>query len=134
MTEEEWHLFLYSGSPIIATVGTLHSDLCREIGASSPIIRMHHAYALKCSQKHGIDPYQFPMLPITIEFGRCICDHPQHLTFFHFDEVVFGSWFHATLKTDKSGTEIWVNTFHQTRPREVERKCSKSPILRPEKW
>lgn len=132
MTEEEWHLFLYSGKPVVVTVGNLHVDLCREIGCGSPIIRMHHAYALKCSQKHALDPYQLLMLPIVIELGRCICDRQRNLTFFHFDDVVFGSWFHASLKTNTACTELWVTTFHKTSPSEVARKCKKAPLVRPE--
>jgi hypothetical protein len=133
MTEEEWHRFVWGCDPQIATLGELPRDLCRVIGSASPIIRMHHFYALKSSQKHGLEMRHFPMLPITIEFGRCVLERPGRLSFFHFDDVVFGSWFHAVLKTNGVGTEIWVMTFHSSRPGEVGRISRKGTIIRPEK-
>src|SRR5215831_10843827 len=52
----------------------------------------------KWVHKHRIDSHHFPMLPITLEFGRCVLDERKDLTFFYFDEVVFGAWFQVTLK------------------------------------
>jgi hypothetical protein len=134
MTEEEWHRFLWGGDPQIVTVCELPNNLCRAIGAVSPIIRMHHAYALKACHKHGFDAYEFLSLPLTIDLGRCIRDREGHLTFFYFESVVFGRWFHASLKRNKDGTEIWVTTFHHSRHGEVARKCKKGKLIRPEKW
>ena len=127
LTEEEWHRFLVSGDPQILAVCELPKDLCRTIGTSSPIVRMHHAYALKSCHKHGFDAYEFMSLPLTIDFGRCVCDREGYLTFFFFEQVVFGQWFHASLKRNKDGTEVWVTTFHHSRPGEVARRCKKSP-------
>lgn len=133
MTEEEWHRFVWGCDPQIATIGELPRDLCKAIGSGSPIIRMHHYYALKCAHKHGLDTGQMLMLPITLAMGRCIQDRPRNLTFFHFDPHIYGSWFHASLKTDKNGNEIWLMTFHESDNAEVKRKCKKAKLVRPEK-
>jgi hypothetical protein len=103
MTEEEWHRFVRGGDP--QTICTLPNELCQHIGSESPIVRMHHAYALKSNQKHGFGPYEFMMLPITIELGRCICDRPGHLTFFYFDSVVFDRWFHVCVPKIRFGVD-----------------------------
>jgi hypothetical protein len=72
MTEEGRHRFLFACDRQIITVGELSPDLCKAIGASSPIIRMEHYYGLKCQHKHGIGAYELMMLPITIDLGRCM--------------------------------------------------------------
>ena len=134
MTEEEWHRFVWGCDPQIATVCELPRDLCRAIESSSPIVRMQHWYALKSAQKHGFDSYHFPMLPISIEFGRCILERPGRLSFFHFDGIVFGKWFHVVLKANSDRTEVWIATFHLSRPGEVARISKKGTIIRHEKW
>jgi hypothetical protein len=134
VTEEEWHRFLFACDPQIITVGELPHDLCKVIGAASPIIRMQHYYALKCQHKHGFGAYELMILPITIDLGRCICDRERSLTFFYFESVVFGQWFHTSIKANKLGTEIWVSTFHPSSHTEVARRCKKAgKIVRPEK-
>ena len=134
MTEEEWHRFVWGCDPQIVTVCEIPRDLCHAISSASPIVRMQHWYALKSAHKHGFDPYHFPMLPITIEFGRCVLERPRCLSFFYFDEVVFGKWFQVALKANGDGTEIWVSTFHRSRSGEVARITNKGTILRPDKW
>jgi hypothetical protein len=52
------------------------------------------------------------MLPVAIACGRVISDKPGRLSFFFYENVVFGGWMQATIKIDKSGTELWVTTFH----------------------
>jgi len=134
MTEEEWHRFVWTCDPQIVTVGELPRDLWLAIGSSSPIIRMEHYYAMKAAHKHDFDSYHFPMLPITIDIGRCILERPGALSFFFFESVVFSKWFQVALKTDKrTRTELWVTTFHLSRPSEVRRITKKGTVLREEK-
>jgi hypothetical protein len=71
-----------------------------------------------------------PMLSLTIELGRVIQDRPKHLTFFFREEVVFGKWFQATIKANADGSEIWVTTFHISKPTAVTSRCRRFPILR----
>ncbi len=95
---------------------------------------MEHYYALKAAMKHGFDSHHFPMVPIAIEFGRCVLERPRCLSFFYFDEHVFDKWFHVALKANNAGTEIWLSSFHRTKPHEVGRITRKGTIIRPEKW
>jgi hypothetical protein len=134
MTEEEWHRFVWGREPQIITIGELPQDLCRVMGTASPLIRMEHFYALKAAQKHGLEAREFPMLEIAIGFGRCLLDAKGGLTFLYFDEHVFGKWFHVTLDVNADRTELWVSTFHRSRPGEVRRITRKRTIIRPEKW
>jgi hypothetical protein len=69
------------------------------------------------------------MLENTIRAGRAIADRRNHVTLFHFDGVVFGSWFQASIKTVCSGSEIWVCTFHPQTHNEVARMCRKHPVI-----
>ena len=134
MTEEEWHRFVWGCDPQIVTIGELPRDLWLAIGSSSPLIRMEHYYARKCAFKHNFDSYHFPMLSITIEIGRCVLERPGCLSFFCFDPVIFGKWFQVALKTDqRTKTEVWVTTFHISRPSEVARITRKGSTLRTEK-
>jgi hypothetical protein len=112
MTEEEWFTFVASGIPEIVSVARLPPDLCRKIGSHTSLIRMRHEYALRAAQKHRLRAAHFPMLPIVIDLGRVICDRPGHLTFYFYENVVFGGWLAATIKTIRTGTELWVATFH----------------------
>jgi hypothetical protein len=75
----------------------------------------------------------FPLLPIAISCGRVISDKPGRLSFFFYENVVFGGWMQATIKTDKSGTELWVTTFHVASAAEAKRMAKKYGIIRPEK-
>ncbi len=133
MTEEEWHRFIWGRDPQIVTVCELNRDLCKALGAASPIVRMEHYYAMKAAHKHNLDTPHFPMIPLAIELGRCVLERPRCLTFFLFDEWIFGKWFHVSLETTREGEEVWVCTFHITRPGEVRRITRRGTLIRPEK-
>lgn len=133
MTEEEWFRFVALGEPDTISVTRLPDDLCRRIGASTSLVRMRHDYALKCAQKHRLRAAHFPMLPVILEVGRVISDRPRHLSFYFYENVVFGGWMAATLKATDSGQEIWVATFHVASAAEAKRMAKKYGIIRPEK-
>jgi len=94
---------------------------------------MRHDYALKSAIKHRLRAAHFPMLPVIIECGRVICDKAGHLSFFLYENVVFGGWLQATVKADNTGTELWVATFHVASANETKRMSKKYGIFRPEK-
>jgi hypothetical protein len=94
---------------------------------------MQHAYAHKSANKHRMRAAHFPLLPIAISCGRVINDKPGRLSFFFYENVVFGGWMQATIKIDKSGTELWVTTFHVASAVEAKRMAKKYGIIRPEK-
>lgn len=73
------------------------------------------------------------MVGIAIDVGRAVLDRRNHLQFFHFDEVVFGKWFHVAVKPNSSCTELWVSSIHTTKPSEVARYTKAGRVLRPEK-
>jgi hypothetical protein len=133
VTEEEWFNFVARGEPEIVSVGRLDHELCRRIGAATSLIKMEHAYAHKSANKHRMRAIHFPMLPIAIACGRVISDKPGHLSFFFYENVVFGGWMQATIKIDKSGTELWVTTFHVASAAEAKRMSKKYGIIRLEK-
>src|SRR6185437_394728 len=100
MTDEDWVRFLHFGEPQIVSVARLSHDLCRRIDSSSTLVRMRHDYALKAAHKHRLRAIHFPMLPIVINMGRVICDKPRHLTFYMYENVIFGGWLAATIKSN----------------------------------
>jgi len=130
MTVNEWAYFVASGEPWIVPVATLPPDLCRIIGASTPIVRLRHDYALKLHHKHRFRVDEFPLLPIAIDLGRVISDQPRRLTFYFFAPVLSNRWYQATVKCTRDGTEMWVATFHAQNQAEVTRMCRRCPILR----
>jgi hypothetical protein len=133
MTESDWYNFVAGGTPDIVSVARLPPDLCKKIGSSTSLVRMQHYYALKSAQKHRLRAAHFPMLPIIIDLGRVISDRPQHLSFYFYEDVVFGGWLTATVKAAAMGTELWVATFHASNRKEAERMVKKYGVLRPEK-
>src|ERR1700756_3860712 len=130
MTVEEWVYFVATGKPLIVPVATLPAGLCRIIGASTPIVRLRHDYALKLQHKHRFRPEELPLLPIAIDLGRVISDQPRRLTFYFFDSVISNRWYQATIKGTRVGNELWVATFHAQNQAEVTRMCRRCPILR----
>ena len=134
MTEEEWFKFVAYGEPSVVSVARLPEELCRRIGASTTLIRMRHDYALKCSLQHRLRPIHFPMLPIVIDMGRVISDRPRHLSFYMYENVVFGGWMASTIKATEDGTELWIATFHVASAPEAKRMAKKYGVVRPEKF
>lgn len=132
MTEEDWFRFIAPGEPQLLRITRLSESLCPHINARNSRVFLRHDYALKLLHKHRFKPHHFPMLPITIEHGRAICDRQRHLTFFLPERVVFGTWFQAPIKANQEGEQIFVCTFHKQDAREVERICRRHEILRPE--
>ncbi len=133
MTEDEWVKFCVSGEPKLASVGRLDHDLCKRLRTSNDLVRMRHDYALKLMHKHKFSPDYFGMLEFTMLYGRVVSDRKWHLTFFHYDDIVFGSWLQLTIKSADSGNELWVSTFHRQSHTEVTRHCKKHTVLRQEK-
>jgi hypothetical protein len=133
MTEEEWFHFIGSGAPRIVSVARLPPELYLKLGASNGLVKLRHDYALKIAHKHGFRPVHFPMLPIVIDCGRVLCDRPNHMSFFFYENVVFGGWLQATIKSARGGTELWVATFHPGNPKELRRLCKKHAVIREEK-
>lgn len=131
MRDEDWSSFLANGKPAVLGIARLHPELCRTLGTSTDLVSLRHDYALKIARKHGLEPRDFALLPVTIALGRAVCDRERHLTFFHYDAVSFESWFQASIKRNIAGDEIWVATFHRQRAREVERQCMRYGVLWP---
>jgi hypothetical protein len=73
------------------------------------------------------------MLPIVIDLGFVISDRPRHLTFYFYENVVFGGWLAATVKATESGHEIWLASFHIASAAEAKRMRKKYRVLREEK-
>jgi hypothetical protein len=130
VTEQEWVEFLATGVPQSVSVTRIPAALSRAIGCSSQLVQMHHAYAVKAHAKHGIDPHRLPMARITIELGRALLDKNGDLQFFYFEEVIFGKWFHVSVKSNEACTELWVSSFHISRAGEVARHTKRGTILR----
>lgn len=75
ITVEQWIRFVTEGEPSTLGVTRLSGDLCRALGASTNLVQMRHDYTLKSAFKHKIEPYRFPMLQNTIDYGRAVLDH-----------------------------------------------------------
>lgn len=132
MTEDEWWHFVASGAPPIVTVTQLPGLLCSAMRAHTSVVKIRHEYTLKILHKHGIQPDKLSMMTLTIEIGRAVLEpRGQCMSFFLFDDVVYGGWFHATIKATQLGDELWVSTFHPTRFEEVARITKRGRLLRP---
>ena len=130
MTEEEWIDFLIYAMPQAVSIARIPANLSHVLGCSSRLVQMHHAYAVKSHTKHGLEPHLFPMVGITIDLGRALLDKHGDLQFFYFEEVIFGKWFHVAVKSNEDRTELWVSSFHITKPGEVARHTRRGTILR----
>jgi hypothetical protein len=130
VTEQEWVEFLATGVPQSVSVTRIPAELSRALACSSQLVQMHHAYAVKAHLKHGIDPYRLPMVGITIDLGRAVLDSRGRLQFFYFEDVIFGKWFHVVVKTNVACSELWVSSFHMTKPSEVARHTKSGKVLR----
>jgi hypothetical protein len=73
------------------------------------------------------------MLEAVIECGFVISDRPRHLSFYFYEDVIFGGWLAATVKATESGQELWVSTFHIAKPAEAKRMRKKYAVIREEK-
>ena len=104
MTEQEWVEFLATGIPQSVSVTRIPAALSRAVDCSSQLVQMHHAYAAKAYNKHGIDPYRLPMAKLTIDLGRALLDKHGDLQFFYVEDVVFGKWFHVSVKANEACT------------------------------
>jgi hypothetical protein len=133
VTEQEWVEFLASGIPQSVSITRIPAELSRALSCSSQLVQMHHSYAIKAYAKHGIDAYRMPMVRLTIELGRAILDRRGQLQFFYFEQVIFGKWFHAVVKSNVACSELWVSSFHITKPKEVARHSKAGTELRPYK-
>jgi hypothetical protein len=123
MTESEWLEFLSTGNPLSVPVTRLPSELTRLLHSDTDRLTLRHDYAMKSMVKHRLQPYHFPMLPITVDLGRIILQplKSKHLNFFYRDDVVFGTWFKAVVKTNSEMDELHVATFHRVHSDEVAR-------------
>lgn len=133
MTESEWVEFAFRGFPYCASVGRLDDGLCTVLRSSTNLVRIRHDYVCKLMQKHRMEPHRLAMMEMCLMFGRVIQDRPWHLTFFHYDEIVFGGWYHLTIKSADRGNELWVSTFHPQSHSEVKRITKRATFLREEK-
>jgi hypothetical protein len=130
VTEQEWVEFLATGVPQSVSVTRIPAALSHALGCSSQLVQMHHAYAVKAHIKHGIDAYRLPMVGVAIDLGRAVLDLRGHLQFFYFEEVIFGKWFHVVVKPNIACSELWISSFHMTKPSEVARHTKSGEVLR----
>lgn len=94
---------------------------------------MRHDYVLKAIHNHRLRPAHFPLIPAVIFNGRVICDKPRHLTFLHYETAIFGGWLQVTVKSEGTGQELWISTFHVASAKEAKRMTKKYGVIRPEK-
>jgi hypothetical protein len=130
VTEDDWVKFVVMGTPKVVPVRAIQDDLCRALKCDSPMVRFHHNYAVKSQYKHNVPPPRFIMLPDTLTFGRAVLDKHGHISFFYHDHIVYGGWFHASVKGISSRTELWLRTFHPIGADEVHRKTRRGTVLR----
>lgn len=82
--------------------------------------------------KHKWQPHRLAIMELCMEFGRVIREKPWHLTFFYYDDIVFGGWHHLSIKSADYGNELWVSTFHPQTSSEVKRLTGRGTLLRSE--
>ena len=128
MTEEEWFEFITFGRPPIVSIGRLEKTLCSIIGSATSLVQMRHDYAQKSLSKHGILPQHFQIITWAIKRGIAYQDRASDLTFFWRD--TYSGWFQVTIKSSKSGTELWLKTFHRSEESKVKAKLKSVKILR----
>jgi hypothetical protein len=130
MTDEEWFEFAAAGKPQVISVGRIEKFLCIAIGASTDLVQMRHDYARKILCKHGILPEQFRTISWTLACGIAFQDRSTDITFLH---KIDDGWFHLTIKSNKTGTELWLKTFHRITASKVAAKLKSVKILRDQK-
>jgi hypothetical protein len=131
MDESGWHKFIGSGLPKELPIGRLAPELCRILQSPTDRVVIRHDYALKIVHKHALDFYHFPMLAITLDLGMAIHDlkRPRHMTFLHYEAVVFSRWFKLVVKAT-GRDELYAATFHKVDAEDIKRLKKGRHIIR----
>lgn len=133
MHVRDWEIFLANGSARDLAIAQLSKEMTDHLGAVSNVVHLGHECALKCVQKHRLLPSHFPVIFETVDFGRALADRDRHITFLHFDSVMWHRWFQVTVKRCNERRLIFVSTFHKQTAESVASKTRRFPVLRREK-
>lgn len=131
MHVRDWERFYRVGHGSAITIAQLSQEMADHLGASSRAVTVHHDVLRKAVEKHSLTPAHFPMIFETVDLGRALADRDKHVTFFYFEEYVFGRWFQVTVKCGGEARRLFVATFHKQKAEEVARKTRKFVVLRP---
>ncbi len=121
MREKDWQGFLNRGAGREIAVAQLAPALVSHLGAADDKVYLHHDYAAKAVNKHGLSAMHFPLIFDTIDFGIAVADRDRHLSFFYFDKETNLGWFQVTVKLALTG-KLYVATFYKQRQAEVARR------------
>ncbi len=103
----------------------------KSLGANTNKIHCRRDYIQKIRFKHHIPAHNLWIIQPTIELGLVVQCENHKLTFIAFHEP-HAKFYEASIKVTQERHEIWLETFHRTKPREVHRKMRKYPIIRRE--
>ncbi len=129
MHPRDWKRFLEIGEGKEIAIAQLSLEMTQFLGAKSEKVYLHHTYAVKSAQKHGLTPERFPLIFDVIERGAAISDYPSHVTFFHFDPES-QRWYQATVKCPQDSKRVYIVTFHRVNARKVTNRMARYPTLR----
>ena len=129
MLERDWRLFLRDGSGKEIAIAQVPMSIVGYLGATSDKLFLHHTYAMKAAEKHGLSPALFSTIFDIVEFGVAISDKPSHVTFFYLVPEV-KRWFQVSIKCPEDSKRLYLVTFHRVGVRKVRNKVEKFEVIK----
>jgi len=114
----------------IQRIAFVPGEFSRQIGTLESNLLIDREYALKLQQKHRLRFEHFELIQPTIERGYCVIDGGGNLVFLYDDEDRFHTIFRLAVKTNRSGTELWVRTFHRIRTPQMNSILRRWPLIK----
>jgi len=130
MYPRDWKLFLEKGSGREMAIAQVTSEIVSHLNAISEKVYIHHDYARKAIDRHGLKVSDFMFIFDIIEDGRALADRERHVTFMH---LTPRGWFQVSVKRAEASGRLYIATFYKTNLLEVRRKTKKYQVLRNEK-
>ena len=130
MLPRDWQLFLQKGQGKEMAIAQVSKEIAIFLGAYSDKVFIHHDYAIKAAEKHGVSPEDLCLLFDVVEYGRALADRERHVTFLC---QTSRGWFQVTVKRAEASRRLYISTFYKTNRAEADRKSRKYKVIRKDK-
>jgi len=132
MLERDWLGFLKQGAGKEIAIAHVAAGYVEFLGAESNKLYLHHDYARKAAEKHGLTGESFNMIWDAMEYGTAISDRPNHVTFFYRPWYI-DRWIQVSIKCPADSKRLYLVTFHRVNARKMVNKLEKFAVISKEK-
>ncbi len=126
MYERDWKQFLEKGAGAEIAIAQIPHAHVKYLGANSEKLYLHHTYAMKAAEKHGLSHSDFALIFEAVEYGEAISDRPKHITYFFQSER---RWYQVTIKCSGDTRKLYLATFHRIKERKVTNRKRNYPLV-----